>query len=116
MVHLLELSETLSRILPVDLIKALFINVHSCEDGIRSIFRSQNLNEGMLVAESLFTDLTVVKVPAHAALVSDASDGADAAAIACHIQVLDDGVSIDLLLLVRVFILIDWLTKFFALD
>jgi hypothetical protein len=50
------------------------IFVDTCDDGCWSIFWSNNLDEWVLMTESLFADITVVKVLADAALVSNSND------------------------------------------
>jgi len=64
------------------------IVIDSSQDSLWHIFGIQDLDERMLVIESLFAYFTVVKVLTDAALVSDTEDGADSASITSNIQML----------------------------
>lgn len=91
---MLELFHTLHWVLPVDVFALVIID--SCQDHLRFILWSQNLNERVFMSKSFFTHLTVVKVLADAAFISDARDRTDPTAVTCNLQVLDDLISVDL--------------------
>lgn len=71
------------------LILAGFFFKNTSDDSSRDIFRLLDLNERMLVANSLLTDFTVVKVFADAALVSDSDDWAHTASVANNVNMLN---------------------------
>jgi len=67
-----------------------FIFIDTSNDHFRSIFRSQYLNEGVLMRYLLLADFTVVEVFAYTTLVSHSSDWSNSAAITGYMLVGDN--------------------------
>lgn len=76
-------------LLTVRILLLLFIFIDSSDDGLGSIFRFLDLNEGVLVTNSFLTDFTEIEVLADAALVSHTNDWCASATITGYIEVLD---------------------------
>lgn len=84
----LELSEALSGVFSIDIVSNVVV-IDTSDDADGLVLWLHYLNERMLMLESFFAHLTVVKVLADAALVADASDGSDATTVTCYLGVLD---------------------------
>jgi len=81
------------RLLLVLLVRTLNLNLF-IDDGHHSdrlVFRSPDLDKGMLVLLPLFTGLAVVEIIADAALVPSTDNRVHTTAIALDVLVLDDG-------------------------